>query len=347
MRLHIFSNILPITEFAKGGGGYVPPPDYEAQARANVMTQNNQARIDAENAQRKKDEEAAQRAKDIEASRGRVSSAYDSAKSYGSSQLRAKGLDDTTGYGQEIANLYGASLDRARSSAPEVVTDANALFSPSLYTDAYGTVRSTARQNLNKQLNQFAGDGFADQLFADTADDSVLQSILDTQKGSAKSALDSALARGQINDAGYQAGINEMGNQYKSGLAKANQTGLGVLSGYRKNLNDYAGSQRTRVDNYDFGDDFDPNAVKGRIDSMASGYRGSLEGDILGAIGDTNYFNTDTLLGKAGSTSGAVNGGASGGSSLSGLVTGQNSNTSLLGSPLDTSKSSTSKNVGI
>lgn len=299
---------LPVIEYYKGGSSPPPaPPDYAAEARARMEEANNQARIDQANADRKAAADKAQHDADVAASRGRISSAYNAAQDYGRSKLSSKGLDPTAGYGQQILQEYQSSLDRAKAGAPDVVQDASSLFGPSLYDTAYGDVRSTARQGYNKQANNFIGDGFDYNTWADTADDNILSSILGDQRTEAQTALDRALARGTINDVGYSTGKKQLGNQYQSGLAKANQTGLGVLSKYRKDLNDFASGVHNKIDNYDFGDDLNLDNYRNQLDTKVAGQKGSLEGDILAAIGGTNYFDTDSILGKAGNASGITN----------------------------------------
>jgi hypothetical protein len=299
---------LPITEYYKGGSSPPPaPPDYAAESRARQEEANNQARIDDQRAATAKAAADTQHANDVSASQGRVASAYGAAQGYGRSKLSAKGLDPTAGYGQQILNEYQSSLDRAKSGAPEIVQDASSLFGPSLYDTAYGDVRSSARNDYNKKAGSFIGDGFDTNTWNDNADDSILQSILGDQRTEAQTSLDRALARGTINDVGYNTGKKTLGNEYTAGLAKANQTGLGVLSGYRKDLNDFAGNVHNKIDNYDFGDDLNLDNYHNQLDQKVAGQKGSLEGDILAAIGGTNYFDTDTILGKAGNASGVTN----------------------------------------
>lgn len=317
-------NVLPVIEYYKGGGGYVPPPpDPMREAEAREWQSSQQASRDK--TQREYDAEQArlQKEKDVTSSRERVGRGYDDAVRFGDTSLGAKGVQGQ--YADQVRNLYRASLDRARSGAPEIVNDTSTLFTPTLYDDAYSTVRSTARSGLNKNLDEFMGNGFEYNAFQDNSDDDYINSILGDQKTEAQAALDRAKARGQINDVGYGTGLKELGNQEIAGRAKANQLGLGVLSGYRKGLGDYNTSQRTRVDNFDLGDNFDVGGVKNRFDQTVGGYKGGMQGDILAALGGQNFFNTDTLVGKAGNASGVTNNSPLGGT---------NQQTGLLGQPI-------------
>jgi hypothetical protein len=299
-------NLIPAIEYYKGGGGYVPPPpDPMREAEAREWQSSQQAARDKQQRDYEAEQARLQKEKDITASRERVSRGYDDAMRYGTSTLGARGVQGQ--YADQVSNLYRAALDRARGGAPEIVNDASTLFTPTLFDDAYGTVRSTARSGLNKNLDEFMGNGFEYNAFQDTADDDYINSILGDQKTEAQAALDRAKARGQINEVGYATGQKELGNQEIAGRAKANQLGLGVLSNYRKGLGDYNTSQRTRVDNFDLGDSFDVGGVKSRFDQTLGGYKGSMQGDILAALGGQNFFNTDTLVGKAGNASGVTN----------------------------------------
>ncbi len=336
---HYHFNLLPIMEFHKGGSAPMPQaPDPRREAEARDWEAQQQFNRDKIEREYQTEQKRLQNEKDVAASGQRVSRGYDSAVSYGNSKLNSRGIDPTAGYGEQVSNLYRSALDRARAGAPEIVNDANSLFTPTLYDDAYGTVRSQARSGLNKQLNEFMGDGFDYDTFADTADDDIIGSILGEQKTEAQTALDRAKARGQVNDAGYASGLKELGNQELSGKSKANQLGQGVLSGYRKGLTDYGAKTRTRVDNYDLGDDFNIDSTKNRLGSMTEGYKSSLHGDILSALGGQNFFNTDTLIGKAGNASGITNNAPVGGSASTGLLGQPLGKTSAAGSTLESDK---------
>ena len=303
-------------EFMKGGGA-VPAPNPRAEAEARIMEQQAaEARADAK-AKREEKQRARQERIDMADSQSRIGNAYNSTLSDFTNRLSSKGIDTNSGYGAEISNLIRSGLDRARSGAPKIVTDANSIFSSTIYDDAYNNVRQSARSKLNKELDGFMGDGFAESTFTDTSDDDILRSILNQQKSDVMARAESSKARGILNDAGYDRFMRDLTNAEQAGFAKANTIGDGVLSNYRKDLNDFGAQQRNRANEYDFTDNFDVNNVRTQFDSRINAKKSSLQGDILAALGGTKFFDEDMLLGTATGASGVQNNTVGAGSPLS------------------------------
>jgi len=239
----------------------------------------------------------------------------------GRRRLESKGIDpELDPYG--IMGLYRSSLDKARTGLPEIVEDTSNLFSPSLLEDAISGVRTTQRNKVGAEVKNTFADDFGLQAFNDTADDPILQSILDSQKQEAVTALDRALARGGMNEAGRAIADRELENMTKMGLAKANSLGGTVLGGYRTQLDDAVGKVRSKANEWDFNSGFNLDKERGTIDSLKGSLSSRLEGDVLNALSGQSFFDTDVLLGKAGTGSGINNGlpAASGAASNNGLI---------------------------
>ena len=309
--------------FEKGGGGYVPPPDYEAQARANTTTLEAQARLDREEAERQRQymiqdrerqdataaqEKAAaeaQRKADIEKSQGRLNSAFENSLSDSQNRLRQKGLDPSNDYG--IMDAVRSTYTRSRANAPEIVTNPGDYFSPTAFDDAYTSANTTQRNQLTKKWNGIAGTGFENNLFADTADDSFLEAILGEQYNEANSTLDRQYARGQLNAGTKQQALNGLSKQKLSARSKMEDLGLGVIQRYRDEAKNYDKGVRGQLENYSLGDAFDLDAQSQGLNSLRDRLMGRLEGDIYSTIGDQNFLDLDTILGKAGNASGVTN----------------------------------------
>lgn len=333
--------------FEKGGGGYTPPPvDHTLEVQ-----QMKQEHDDKVAAQAKADAEAAHAAA---GARGNqlLSSGYEGGLGKARGTLGAKGLDPNSGYGQQIMQLLTQDYDTARAGAdPFTTTNAGTVFLPSMFDNDYQTVRGGAKAKLDNQYNQFASSGFDRGMVKDTDDDAILQSILGDQFTDANDTIQRAFARGQINDSGLAYANKELGKQKLSGMSKAQDTGMGVLSGYRTQLNDFLKPTRTRIDNFDLTDNIDLDGVQHGLGDLNTSLHGRMEGDILNALGGQNFFDTDTLLASAGSRSGALNNPTSSGfGGLSGGTLGGASNPSgvgggglndLLSAPLDTTKAKT------
>ena len=296
------------TEFYKGGGGYVPPPQptpaEQAEARISEMRAQEQMALEREAREQKRLEE--QKAQRRANNQSKFSVAKQNALDYGRSQLAGRTLDPA-----DIAAIlsdYEGSVNRSANNFNEDAETFVDPFDPSNFTTAYEKARGNRRSALTQQVRGFAGAGFEDEAFGDNSDDAIIDAILAEQQADTQANIDRAWARGTINDAGKTYAANELSKQAKRGRATANSLGMGVLSNYRSGLRSAADRLNERVSNYDLGDDFNLEAEQGRINSLRDRYKGSLEGDILNAIGDQQFFDSDTILGKAGQRSGVSNG---------------------------------------
>lgn len=295
--------------YHKGGGnGAMIAMMMQMQKDAEAAKQREQERNDRADALAR-ETKAAEEAK-LEQSKAtstsKVAGAYDSALSSGRQRLLSKGIDPNNDpYG--IMSMFQSSLDKARAGAPEIVQDPNSLFSSTLLDDALSEARGNQRTKLGSQVKNTYSDSFGRDTFADTADDMILQSILDTQKTEAATALDRALARGTINEVGRSTADTELANMYKMGLAKANSLGDTVLSGYRSQLDDRVGKIRTSANNWDFGDNFNFDNERAGVDTLKNSLSAKLEGDILNALSGQSFFDNNVLLGKAGTATGITN----------------------------------------
>lgn len=287
----------------KGGGGVPPPPDpmREAEAQLKIKAyEGEQQRL------REAREDKAKAAKDL-ADRARfqtgLTNAISGAQQYGNSRLNSLGITDDYG----IMSAFENELNSARGRVPDLSNDIGSVINPStLFTTAYEGQRGLQRRRLNNEAQDFMGEGFERKLFADEADDSILDAILGDQTTEAQSALDRAKARGQLNDTGYGYGVKALGTQKAAARSKLEDMGLGVLERYRTGLSSTADNYRNRINNYDFGDNLSLDAIRGDLDTEANRYRGRMEGDVRGAVGDTELYDLDLLLGKAGNYQGTT-----------------------------------------
>lgn len=292
------------------GGGKRPPDNTKMMMEERRLERE---RMDRQEQQRKEElareeaRKAAEREAALGASRERVGAAYNAALDNARRQLTTRGLDPSQGYGQQVFSTVQGRYDQARAGAPEIVEDASALFAPTAFDDAYTEVRGARRGELERGARDFMGDGFEYQRFGDTSDDPILEAIVGDRYTDANSTLERALARGQINEAGYGYAQGELGNQKNAAMSRAQDFGGGVLQGYRDQLGDLSRGFNDRISNADVMDDINLDVFRTQIDDKTNALTGRMEGDIRNTIGDYRFFDTDTLLGKAGNRSGMQN----------------------------------------
>lgn len=292
---------------AKGGGGPPPAPDPEKEANARIREEEAKFAMQQRLAAQQKAEKEAEDARRRAATQTRAQQAFNDALGFGTRSLQTRGIDPSR-FG--IMDLYTAELNSARNRVPEISDDPASFMNGAQILDGIvNNVTNTQRSNLRNQLNEFADEGFESELFADTADDKYLDAIIAEQEAEAMNRLQTAYARGQLQDAGFNFARNELAKQRKAGRSRAEQTGLGVIQRYRDDLAGNAKRIRNRVDNLNLNDTFDINKARGSLMNRANAYKGSLEGDILAALGGESFFDTDTLLARGGERGGITNAG--------------------------------------
>lgn len=292
-----------------GGGGYMPPPTPPPAPVDNTLAleQMKETHDDNVAAQAKQDALDAKNAA-IATGNSKLASGYNQALSNAKSQLSVLGLDPTTGYGQQVMQLLTGNLDDDRANAdPSTVTDARTVYLPSQYTDAFNQVQGTQKSKLQQQFDNFAGNGFANKMIGDDADNSIIDSIVGNQYNDAESQLQGAFARGLINDGGMSWANRQLDQQKAAATSQARSLGAGVLSTDRQKLSDYVSPYQKQLDNYQLGQNVDLTGAQSGLTSLNNSLGGSMEGDIMNALGGKNFFDPDTLLAQAGTRSGVIN----------------------------------------
>lgn len=315
-----------------GGSPAAPTPtDPIAEARAQIEIENaraaNTAAAEAR-AQALKDQATAESRARADANLQR---AYTSTIDQGRSKYAALGIGDGDPYG--ILSQYQSAVDAAKAKVPTGTEDVASYFSPNLFDDVVNSTKTTQRNKLTGELNQFASDGFADQTWLGTADDSILQSILDTQYTDAMNNLLARNARGSLTGAAYTRALSDL-NAGKSGaLSKLNAAGDTVLAGYRNDLNTLASNARSRISNWDFLNPYDTKTAKTAIDTRTAAQRSSLEGDIRNAAGGLSLFDADSLVANA--------------LAKAGIISTTNGSSNALNTDNNTTTTRTSTNQGV
>ncbi len=300
-----WSNSLKLA--SAGGGGYPPPPappDYEAQSRAQIEQQNNQARLDAEAAARDK---AAKDAADALAEsqfQSKLQSSYNQAGDYGRSRLAALGIQDNYG----ILDAYNNEINRAKTAIPDKDPNPGNYFTPSMFDNALNQQRTTQRNKLQQQYASIAPDNFESSLIPDTMDDQILNSIINEQYGNADAYLKRASDRGQLTPDAFSYAEQQLGNSRSGALAKATDLGKSVLADERTNLTNLAKQGQNSITNWDFGSTFDPTSYGNKFTGEVNSFKPLMEGRIRNTIGDTQFFDPQSLITKAGSFVGPQNG---------------------------------------
>lgn len=281
-----------------------PPPDPKKEAEARDWEAQQQAARDEVARQRQKEERAAADALALTQWRSRADNAAATTQQYARDKLSGYGLGSGDQYGlfDKIMN----QITGARGSLTDN-EDFSGRINNNLVDNIIADTRSSKRNEYTRQINNLLGQNYLDDTFADTVDDPYLDAILNEQYGSATTDLQNAMQRGQLNQTAYDRALASLSGNKSSARSKLETLGKGVIT-------DLSGSTKSAYDklfgsvnNFDFGDNIDITGGVGRIKDTATSSLGQLEQRIRDTVGDTKYFDTNSVIAKANAQGGVSN----------------------------------------
>lgn len=294
-----------------GGGGSAPAaPDPMAQARAQIEVLKQQYDMDERQALAALERQKQQEAQDREQWQSDLGTSRANTERSIRDQFSKTGLDASSYEDRIMSALDLEQSGKSYGSTPTFSTD--------LGKTILGDIRGSQIKDYQRAINEYAPEGFSTNAFGSTSDDAVINAILSEQFGTASDSILRARDRGTLNDAGFQYAMDNLNTQKQAAMARLQDTGGGILEGYRGGLEDVAKSARTGAGQWDFGDTFDPNFYRTQLETKQGEYGSRLEGDIRNAIGGEQFFNTNDLIQKGGVGQGAQNTGL--GSQSGGLM---------------------------
>jgi hypothetical protein len=224
---------------------------------------------------------------------------------------------DTYGITQEFNRLLGLAGGNVPKGKDFNAAKVGSYYNyEDLFNKAFNTATDKGRNTVQAQYQAATPYNWQQSYFADTADDPILQSILGQQYGEMQTNLQRQLDRGTISQGAYDYAMQQLGNNSAgayTGLASGaydtlQNIGGGVLSGYRTGLTDTANQFNTnQVQNFKLGDVVAPDALSSTLHNQAAGYTSGMEGSIRTALGNTQLFDPNALVSKAGSVVGPSN----------------------------------------
>lgn len=248
-------------------------------------------------------EEQAQRMKQAQFSDG-VSAGRTALTARGMNILNQRGLDQG-----KYGNLVTDAVNSAAARVPNLDPNPGNYFTDDIVLNALSNAENQRRIANTTAVNSTFGAGFDKGLIADTADDSYINDILNTQQASAKQSLDFAKARGTINDMGYNAGLSALDTQARAARSTLDRLGSGILDTDRARLNAIKGDALNSANSWSLGSaDFSPNAFYQNATEQAKKDLGNLGGDLSAALGSTQLFNVNDILLSGAKAQGPANG---------------------------------------
>lgn len=216
-------------------------------------------------------------------------------------------LSQLAGMGDTDANDV-AAVKQAYSGVNGSLADMQNLSGiyDGLAQKTFGNLTAQKQAGFNKTYNSLFPTGFDTTKIADTTDDDILNSIMQSQYDDAASQAQRLLQRGTITQEGYDANIKALGNQKAGANSKLTTLGNNELSSERSNINNLINQGRSDISNYQLGQSFDPNSYVSKVNSAYDSWFSGL-GDKLKGLAPTDLFDTSNFLNTAGSVAGPTN----------------------------------------
>lgn len=214
----------------------------------------------------------------------------------------ALGAGDPYGVNKRFNDLVNAALTAIPASETTINLNNADLFNKAV------TGSTTAQQNILEQaVNKITPSGYQNTYWADTADDAILNEILTGQKNDVTTNFKRQLERGQISQGAYDYAMNQLGSLESGANSQLQSLGGGVISGYRNDITDIVDAFNKEVAGYELGKQINPNTLTSNINTNVAANKAALKGDILKAFGNTQLFDPNALISKAGSVTGPSN----------------------------------------
>lgn len=258
------------------------------------------ARIEAEQARQAREEAARVEAENRARFENSVNTSYSGAIDDARAYFLSRGLDP-----EEYIGAIQRGATSARNKIPDMASAPGTYFD-NLGATVYDNERAAQRSTLMRNINQFAGDGFATRRISNDSDDAILEAILQEQRQSADNYLRNLLDRGVITQAGYTAGAADLDNQSYGARSRLTELGNLELERGRSAANEIANEARRRASNFELGDQFDPYEYSTQIDQAFGNFFEGLGSNIRAAV-PKGLFSTSGLPGIAGAAQGAGN----------------------------------------
>ena len=289
----------------KGGGGYQPPPQPTPQEQAAARDWEAQQDFDREQRRQEQIDKAAADKKVIDdaAWKSGKDSAYTGAKSGAASRLNSLGIQSGDPYGvwEQVNNRYDTANNALTTGA-----DYSTAFNSGIVDEILGTARTGQRNKYNQAFNSQISPYYAEDEFSSTSDDAILQSILDQQYNDALTDLTQSRDRGITNSNVYERAVRDLGTAKATANTDLQGIGGNILKDITGDINTRRQGSLDSAANWDFGTVYDPSQEANRIRSYADERRGGLEGEIRGAVGGREFFDVNSLLGKANAKTGSA-----------------------------------------
>lgn len=206
---------------------------------------------------------------------------------------------------QRAMDTFGDSFNQSQFDTLAGRIEGKDLMSPDKVMSPFDTRQEGLRNEYLLSLN----NAFQDPTLAigDTIDDDIINQIYQSRFGSAQDYLNRARARGNLNDRGLNAALLGLEEQGTAARSKLSDIGQNIIGGYRTNLGEFQDQARGRAGGFKLGENFSTGDYLDKYNQMLNEYMSGVGGDVRGAVGNMELFDTGQLYRGAGAAQGVTN----------------------------------------
>jgi hypothetical protein len=216
--------------------------------------------------------------------------------------------------GADANEIIGRALGQAWRLVPQDTSsiagfdpNVNRYFSDDVLEDVYGDVRDERRQRYGTQVANTFRTGIENDLLPDTLDDPFVDAFLGSQRTDAQLMLDRARARGNLDQTGYDRGIQRLDELGRAGSSEAQQITNALISAGRGDLRNIANRASTDAGAYEIGRQFSIDPYQEEWDTFRNNFTSGLEGRVRSALEGQQFFDIGDIITQAGIRQGAQN----------------------------------------
>lgn len=165
----------------------------------------------------------------------------------------------------------------------------------------------------NEFNNMFQGYGktndYLDSLWSMDADKDFNQNYLDKYFNDTKTKLDSAKARGLLNEAGYNSALDTLNQRNSAASAGVNALTDSVINNYRDDWSNLAGNIQTSIDDYTLGQRHDNLGEQwnNQYNELYGRQKEKFDNELNNALSGYTPYDVSDILANARNSQGVIN----------------------------------------
>lgn len=233
----------------------------------------------------------------------RLALAIEDTRRLASDTLARRGVNDQDYY----MSLIEQAINRTAQGVPDTDTRPIQYFGPSLVEAALAQGGQDRRDRFTRDVDALFGPDADRRYIPDDAGRSIIDQVLNTQRGEALSALERARARGNLTDTGFSGAMQRIGELDTAGRQQANSLVANALQGIRDEFGSIRNRARSAAQSYTPGGSFSLEPFAAQKQSFLDTLGERIPGAAQNALAGQSFFDIGDILTRGGRLQGAQN----------------------------------------